>query len=161
MSNSNFPRMLNSVRFIKKNGNKYYLNAQNEGITSEVDAELFDFALHLDGCTDPALIEGVSESAGLEALQILKKWDLIEYPNISTRRAEYTGDTQRLLNQKKNSDFIRQFLLHPNMLSLICVAIIAYNYFSRQTIYFFLTAVLMLFSLVSLTVIDIRHKTRK
>ena len=160
MDSMNFPRSPDRVRFLKTNGNRCYLIHQGEGLKVEVDEELFDFALHLDGHTDPASIEGVSESEASEVLNELEKYDLLERPESSQQKGVMRRTRKWLNTENEKQNFVSQFLLHPNMTTLMSIAILVYTYFTRQTVFFLLDAALMAYCLIRLSVIDIRHKMR-
>ena len=160
MDSMNFPRIPDRVRFLKTNGNRCYLIHQGEGLKVEVDEELFDFALYLDGHTNPASIEGVSEFAASEALNELEKYDLLEYSESLQQNGVMGRDRKCLHTENDKQHFVSQILLHPNMMTLMPIAIMVYTYFTRQTVFFLLAAALMAFVLIRLSVIDIRHKMR-
>lgn len=158
MDSINYPKIPDRVRFLKANGNRCYLIHQGEGLKVEVDEELFDFALHLDGHTDPASIEGVSESEASEVLNELEKYDLLECPESSQQKGVMRRTRKWLNTENEKQNFVSQFLLHPNMTTLMSIAILVCTYFTRQTVFFLLDAALMAYCLIRLSVIDIRHK---
>lgn len=146
MKGAKYSCIRKDVRFLKKGENKFYLSNTKTNLDCEVDPELFDFALHLDGFTNPASIEGVSEEHASEALRLLEKWDLIDSPAGSPR---------------KSREFARRVLSHPYMGSLTILGIIVYTYFIHQTVCFLIGVALIASAIIAATVIDVQFEMRR
>lgn len=131
MKQNGYPQIRKNVYLFDKTDASAFLYDPDREMRLEIDDELLCIVQHLDGFTDPYLIDNYSEEDVTKAIQELEKYDLFERP-------------------EKGTQWIVKLLRHPNMLGIMAVAIMVDSWFTRQKTAFLLAAAyLFIFLIVS------------
>lgn len=123
-----------------------------------VDEEAYLVAQRLDGFTNPKDIENFSEATVEEAIDMFDNAGIIEHPHKILGRPCYFVSPQKSKQQK--AIWITGKLLKNRLLRFEIAFLIAaiYTYFKHYTLPFLIAIALVLFSFVSVLIIEMESK---